>query len=399
MAQENNTESTKIVDKGLTFTKKDYEDLVVTSWDLIHAPEFSSRALSDIQYLYGIFYNAFVGLLRAGALCSRNTGKDGMPRITVPIGTESYTCRESILRGILGKEADEIIQPYENTFSSYAASTGIEKSSGLGNVSSAGRRDRRRKKNPLEEKLDLAQKQAVDAVRAADALRDEIKAERQEKEEQAKQMQAKLSQAIDELDQTRKKCIQAEESLSDLSGIHKDTLEKLSTVQQERKDLAAECEELKAELDEAQAAVKRAENTSGMSSISTAGLDALKQQLDDSWKETQSLKEQIAASASDVVKKELGTVKEENLRLTEELSRQKALAEDCEKRYTSLRSSTAEETMELEKNLSAEKKKADRAMEILNRRADAGVGIIVMNIVLAVASAMGVVAAMQYFLM
>lgn len=399
MAQENNMESIKVVDKGLAFTKKDYEDLVITSWNLIHEPGFSSRASSDIQYLYGIFYNGFVGLLRAGALCSRNTGKDGMPRITIPIGAEKYTCRESILRGILGEEADEIIQPYENSFSSYAARTGIDKVSGLGNVSGTGRKDKRKKKNPLEEKLDLAQKQAIDAIKTADILREEIKAERMDKEEQTKQLESRLSQTMNDLDQSRKKCSQTEEALADLAGIHKDTLEKFSTVQQERKDLAAECEELRAELEESQEAVKRAENASGMSSISNEDLNTLRQQLNDSQKETESLKEQIAASASDTVRKEMNAVKEENQRLSAELSRQKNAAEDFEKRFMSLRSSTAENTMELEIAVSSEKKRADRAVEVLNRKVDAGVGIIVMNIILAVASAMGVVAALQYFFM
>lgn len=102
-----------IVDKELAFSKQDYAALVKKSYDLLHSNEVTEK--SSLISLNGIYYTAFAGLLRSGVLCSRSSGIDGMPVITVNLGNRDYSVRESVLKTILGVEADYIIKPWEDT--------------------------------------------------------------------------------------------------------------------------------------------------------------------------------------------------------------------------------------------------------------------------------------------
>ena len=99
-------QESKVVEKGLIYTKKNYEDILERTWSFMQSKDFNTESRHDIQYIYGIYYDAFAGLLRSGALCSRRTGKDGMPELVVPVGIQEYRCRESIIRALLGEESD-----------------------------------------------------------------------------------------------------------------------------------------------------------------------------------------------------------------------------------------------------------------------------------------------------
>lgn len=107
------------ISKGLAFTKKEFEDLVISSMDLIKSAKkekLDSKLTSD---LYGLFYSSFAGAIRAGTLCSRENGLDGFPELQIIIGNNAFHCREYSIRSIFGAEADEIIKPYEDNFDSY----------------------------------------------------------------------------------------------------------------------------------------------------------------------------------------------------------------------------------------------------------------------------------------
>ena len=105
------------IEKGLNYTTSLYEQIADTA--LQHIKNMQNEEDKVVVSEYGIYYNAIAGLLRSGVLCSRVTGTDGMPEIRVVSGSKVHQCRESILRMILGDEADYIISPYEDTFESY----------------------------------------------------------------------------------------------------------------------------------------------------------------------------------------------------------------------------------------------------------------------------------------
>lgn len=112
-------DGTSVINKGISFMKKDYEDLVSTSMSLLKQAKKNRWENADVAALYGIFYASIGGLIRSGSLVRRDTGIDGFPEIHVIAGEKEFRCRESVLYGILKEETDELISPYEDTFSSY----------------------------------------------------------------------------------------------------------------------------------------------------------------------------------------------------------------------------------------------------------------------------------------
>lgn len=107
------------VSKGLAYTKKDYEDIVVDTKKLIDMYEQQDTQDEKLRDLYGIYYAGVAGLLRSGAICRRITGRDGFPEIAVMAHAVEYYCPEVALREILKESADDIVHPYEDTFMSY----------------------------------------------------------------------------------------------------------------------------------------------------------------------------------------------------------------------------------------------------------------------------------------
>lgn len=73
-----------------------------------------------IAELYGIYYNAFAGALRAGILYSKEMDIDGYPKYIISIGNNMYPCKDIALRDILGDDYEKITQaPYDDTSASY----------------------------------------------------------------------------------------------------------------------------------------------------------------------------------------------------------------------------------------------------------------------------------------
>lgn len=103
------------VDKDLFYTKDQYTKILQNTLSLIN----SCKIPEDCQHLYGIYYNAFAGLVRSGALVSRETGIDGTPDLNIQIGDENYRCPESVVVALFGKEAEYLIHPWKDEFSSY----------------------------------------------------------------------------------------------------------------------------------------------------------------------------------------------------------------------------------------------------------------------------------------
>ncbi|MCD8083011.1 MAG: hypothetical protein LUE86_05780 [Clostridiales bacterium] len=115
------------VSKGLSFTKKDFEELVESSMNLIKQAKKNRWPKEDVVSLYGIFYSSMAGLIRSGALVSRDTGIDGFPELHIIAKDKEYRCRESVIYGVLGNEADDLLAPYEDTFASYVANRPFDK--------------------------------------------------------------------------------------------------------------------------------------------------------------------------------------------------------------------------------------------------------------------------------
>ena len=81
-----------------------------------------SEGMSQEQYaeLFGLYYNAFAGILRTGAvLHKKEMDLDGYARIEIQIGNESYVCKDTAIRDIFQTEYNQIISPYEDNSKSY----------------------------------------------------------------------------------------------------------------------------------------------------------------------------------------------------------------------------------------------------------------------------------------
>lgn len=112
--------------KSTAFSKKDYEWLVENTMDMIRVSRKNKWDKAVIADIHGIFYSSIAGMIRSGALCYRDTANDGFPEIHTIIQDTDYHCRENVLYAILGKDADEIIHPYEDNFSSYVQNPNLQ---------------------------------------------------------------------------------------------------------------------------------------------------------------------------------------------------------------------------------------------------------------------------------
>jgi hypothetical protein len=87
--------------------------------------EVSSNSAEDKQQLaelYGIYYNAFAGVIRSGMLFKRLMSKNGYPKVQLDIGEEVYTMHDSILKDILGNDYIKLAKyPYEDSSKSYVS--------------------------------------------------------------------------------------------------------------------------------------------------------------------------------------------------------------------------------------------------------------------------------------
>lgn len=371
-------QESKVVEKGLIYTKKNYEDILERTWSFMQSKDFNTESRHDIQYIYGIYYDAFAGLLRSGALCSRRTGKDGMPELVVPVGIQEYRCRESIIRALLGEESDDIIEPYENRFSSYAG--GRDLVSGLGDAGKEGRREKRLKKNSPEAQILRAKQQAEESQKIADTLRDELK---KMKQETLAQVEDAKNQAVDTqiaLDAANKKVKEQEDEYHKLEEIHKDFLAKLSAEQQEKRDAVEQVQELQEE-------IKRLQEN-GTDDANVVAITHLRRELASVKQENEDLRAGRETSVE--------TLEKEHLQ--KQLQETEARRKDIAARYESLQKSTADEMLQKEKDLKEALDMAAYAKKTLRQRTEIGAGKIFINAALTACAAGGLAAAVQYFM-
>ena len=97
--------------KELYFTKENYLSILQSVEEKLDSNDISREEKTS---LYGIYNNAFAGLIRSGQLCMRKDGDDTMPVIEIEAKGSRYTIRESTLDAVLGQEAESIIHPWKD---------------------------------------------------------------------------------------------------------------------------------------------------------------------------------------------------------------------------------------------------------------------------------------------
>lgn len=110
------------VEKELAFTKPDYAEMVKNSYKVIQSGKVKDRKM--LVSLYGMYYNAFAGLIRSGILCSREVGNDGMPVIVTMLDSKNYPIRESVLLALFGEEAEYVVKPWKDSCAESSYFTG-----------------------------------------------------------------------------------------------------------------------------------------------------------------------------------------------------------------------------------------------------------------------------------
>ncbi len=237
-----------IVKKGLTFTKSAYESLVADLW---YEVEHSKVKGSAYHELYGMYYCAVIGLIRAGALCTRVTGKDGFPEIRVEAGSRYYKCREDVIYSLIGaEEANDLITPYSDTADSYVKNLEVKPVVVKEEVvetrsTSGGSSDK-----TLRKELEALRKEKKAVETAAQAKYDELNARYQkaleankdipvvasaEDAEAVAKYQAEAELLRVELDDWRKRCTEAENKATESSKKAQKLQNKLNEKEEEAK--------------------------------------------------------------------------------------------------------------------------------------------------------------------
>lgn len=110
-------ENTLKVEKQLAYTVKQYNALTKNSFAMLKKAREEKTDKQTLMDIYGLYYNSFAGVVRAGKLCRRDMGMDGCPEIVVEIDGRDYRCKESILSMIFGaQDASQIIVPYDDAY-------------------------------------------------------------------------------------------------------------------------------------------------------------------------------------------------------------------------------------------------------------------------------------------
>lgn len=96
--------------KNLTYTKQMYREIIKSAWDALQKAKESGN--TNIELESGLYYESFIGMIRAGAMIERRKASDGTPIILISTEDDIYQCEEPIIRDLLGSEAEELISPY-----------------------------------------------------------------------------------------------------------------------------------------------------------------------------------------------------------------------------------------------------------------------------------------------
>ena len=101
--------------------KNDYTEIIKDTAKLLYLAKKSGDADKNlVAQLYGIYYNAFAGALRAGVMYSKEMDIDGYPKYVITLGNTVYPCKDSALRDILGEDYEKLTKyPYSDTSASF----------------------------------------------------------------------------------------------------------------------------------------------------------------------------------------------------------------------------------------------------------------------------------------
>ena len=97
---------------------------------LQHSAAVISSARSDkslppeqLAELYAIYYNAFVGAMRNGAMYKKSMDADGYPKFEIFLDNIRYSCKDTAVRDILQESYEKVAGfPFEDTSTSYVQS-------------------------------------------------------------------------------------------------------------------------------------------------------------------------------------------------------------------------------------------------------------------------------------
>ncbi len=219
-----------VIPKELTYTKSMYEELVT---ELKNELDHSKNKGRAYQELYGMYYCSLIGLIRAGALCTRVSGKDGFPEIRVYIKSKYFKIREDVIYSIIGAdEADEIISPYEDHADTYVPH--IERL-----VKDTA--EKTEEENVITQSLSSASEKPV---KQDASLKKEIESLKKEK----KEIESKAKAKYDALDIKYRKALEANKNLPVVSSA--EDAETISKFKDQIEKAAEDAEKLKQDLSE-----------------------------------------------------------------------------------------------------------------------------------------------------
>lgn len=97
--------------KNLYYQKPYYEKLIKEAYD--------EKIRSEDVKAHGLYYYAFIGLIRSGCLVKRSQDIDGIPILSIYSGESEYHCREDTVKDLLGADYNGLITPYEDELNSW----------------------------------------------------------------------------------------------------------------------------------------------------------------------------------------------------------------------------------------------------------------------------------------
>lgn len=99
----------------LMFTASVYIPMLDTTLEQIKEGKKNGIDRNKLAELYGIYYNLFAGILRAGTVMyKKEMEDDGYATIVMNINDKNYASKDSAIRDILREEYDVIVHPYED---------------------------------------------------------------------------------------------------------------------------------------------------------------------------------------------------------------------------------------------------------------------------------------------
>lgn len=144
---------------------------------LQHSAAVISSARSDkslppeqLAELYAIYYNAFVGAMRNGAMYKKGMDADGYPKFEIFLDNIRYSCKDTAVRDILQESYEKVAGfPFEDTSKSYVQSYRVIEGFHTGDESSAAKAEEiarmsAEEKARFQKKLEQAEREKKEAL-------------------------------------------------------------------------------------------------------------------------------------------------------------------------------------------------------------------------------------------